>query len=175
MQVQMRIRRFNPEKDSVPWWGDYTIQDVRPNDSVLDVLHRVKWEQDGTLALRRSCAHGVCGSDAMRINGANALACKTLVACLAQKGSNEVKIQIEPILGMRVLKDLIVDMDPFFEHYRSVMPYFVNDSPVPENGRERLQSIEDRAIFDDTTKCILCAACTSSCPSFWANEKYIGP
>jgi succinate dehydrogenase / fumarate reductase iron-sulfur subunit len=175
MQVQLRIRRFNPEKDSVPWWGDYTLQDVRPNDSVLDVLHRVKWEQDGTLSLRRSCAHGVCGSDAMRINGANALACKTLVARLAKEGSNSAKIQIEPILGMRVLKDLIVDMDQFFEHYRSVMPYFVNDSPVPANGRERLQTQEDRARFDDTTKCILCAACTSSCPSFWANEKYIGP
>ena len=151
------------------------MPDVNPNDSVLDVLHRVKWEHDGTLALRRSCAHGVCGSDAMRINGANALACKTLVARLAKEGSSEAKIQVEPILGMRVLKDLIVDMDQFFEHYKSVMPYFVNDEAPPENGRERLQSQADRAVFDDTTKCILCAACTSSCPSFWANERYVGP
>jgi succinate dehydrogenase / fumarate reductase, iron-sulfur subunit len=175
MQVQLRIRRYNPEKDTQPWWGEYSMNDVNANDSVLDVLHRVKWEQDGTLALRRSCAHGVCGSDAMRINGANALACKTLVARLAKEGSSSVNVQIEPILGMKVLKDLIVDMDPFFEHYKSVKPFFINDSKVPENGRERLQSPEDRTRFDDTTKCILCAACTSSCPSFWANEKYIGP
>ena len=175
MQVQLRIRRYNPEKNSKPWWGEYALNNVNPNDSVLDALHKVKWEQDGTLALRRSCAHGVCGSDAMRINGANMLACKTLVGRLAKEGSNAVKIQIEPILGMRVLKDLIVDMEPFFAHYRAVLPYFINDSPLPENGRERLQSPEDRARFDDTTKCILCAACTSSCPSFWANEKYVGP
>ncbi len=175
MQVQLRIRRYNPEKENKSWWGEYTLKDVNPNDSVLDALHKVKWEQDGTLALRRSCAHGVCGSDALRINGANMLACKTLVGRLAKEGSNAVKIQVEPILGLRVKKDLIVDMDPFFEHYRSVMPYFVNDSAVPENGRERLQSPEDRARFDDTTKCILCAACTTSCPSFWANEKYVGP
>jgi succinate dehydrogenase / fumarate reductase iron-sulfur subunit len=175
MQVQLRIRRYNPEKDSQPYWGEYTLKEANASDSVLDALHRVKWEQDGTLALRRSCAHGVCGSDAMRINGANMLACKTLVGRLAKEGSSAVKIQIEPILGLRVLKDLIVDMDPFFEHYRSVLPYFVNNSPPPENGRERLQSPEDRARFDDTTKCILCAACTTSCPSFWANEKYVGP
>ncbi|KAA3654746.1 MAG: succinate dehydrogenase iron-sulfur subunit [Chloroflexi bacterium] len=175
MQVQLRIRRYNPEKENKSWWGEYTLKDVNPNDSVLDALHKVKWEQDGTLALRRSCAHGVCGSDALRINGANMLACKTLVGRLAKEGSNAVKIQVEPILGMRVKKDLIVDMGPFFEHYKSVMPFFVNDTPVPENGRERLQSPEDRARFDDTTKCILCAACTTSCPSFWANEKYVGP
>lgn len=175
MDVQLRIRRFNPEKDEKPWWGDYKLANVNPNDSVLDVLHRVKWEEDGSLALRRSCAHGVCGSDALRINGANALACKTLIARLANEGASSVKIQVEPILGLRVLKDLIVDMEPFMAHYRSVMPFFVNDAPVPENGRERLQSQEDRAKFDDTTKCILCAACTSSCPSFWANEKYVGP
>jgi succinate dehydrogenase / fumarate reductase iron-sulfur subunit len=173
MQVELRIRRFNPEKDTKPWWGNYTLTDVNPNDSVLDLLHRVKWEQDGTLALRRSCAHGVCGSDAMRINGANALACKTLVARVVSGESG--KIQVEPILGLPVLKDLIVDMEPFMEHYRSVKPYFITDTPVPEDGRERLQSIEDRARFDDTTKCILCAACTTSCPSFWANGKYIGP
>lgn len=174
MQVQIRIRRFNPEKDGKPWWGDYTVNDVNPNDSVLDVLHRVKWEQDGTLTLRRSCAHGVCGSDAVRINGANMLACKTLVSRIAKPGSDQAKIQVEPILGLKVIKDLVVDMEPFFDHYRSVMPYFVNDN-IPADGREFLQSPEDRARFDDTTKCILCAACTTSCPSFWANEKYIGP
>lgn len=175
MRVELKIRRFNPEKDSKPWWGTYTLDDVNPNDSILDTLHRVKWEQDGTLSLRRSCAHGVCGSDAMRINGANALACKTLVARVATEGASSTKIQIEPILGLKVIKDLIVDMEPFFDHYKSVMPYFVNDNPVPANGRERLQSQEDRAKFDDTTKCILCAACTTSCPSFWSNERYIGP
>ncbi len=174
LQVHVRIRRFNPEKDGKPWWGEYTLQDVPRNDSVLDVLHQVKWKLDGTLALRRSCAHGVCGSDALRINGANMLACKTLVGRLAD-GKSQVKIQVEPILGLPVLKDLIVDMEPFMEHYRSVMPYFVNDEPPPADGRERLQSIEDRERFDDTTKCILCAACTTSCPSFWADGRYVGP
>jgi succinate dehydrogenase / fumarate reductase iron-sulfur subunit len=175
MQVDLRVRRFNPEQDKKPWWGEYTVDDVIPSESVLDVLHRVKWTIDGTLTLRRSCAHGVCGSDAMRINGANALACKLLVKNLAKEGSDTAKIQVEPLLGLRVLKDLIVDMEPFFEHYRSVMPYYVNDDPLPDNGRERLQSPEDRAKFDDTTKCILCAACTTSCPSFWANGRYVGP
>jgi succinate dehydrogenase / fumarate reductase iron-sulfur subunit len=175
MKVDIKIRRYNPEKDQKPWWGEYSFEDVNPTDSVLDVLHLVKWERDGTLALRRSCAHGVCGSDAMRINGANALACKTLIKRLAKEGSDTVAIQVEPMLGLRVLKDLIVDMEPFFDHYRSVLPYFINDSPVPANGRERLQSPEDRERFDDTTKCILCAACTTSCPSYWANGRYIGP
>lgn len=175
MQVQLRIRRFNPEENRPAWWGEYTLNDVNPSDSVLDLLHRVKWEIDGTLSLRRSCAHGVCGSDAMRINGANALACKMLVARLVKEGSEAAKIQVEPILGLPVLKDLVVDMEPFFEHYRSVKPYFINDSEPPDSGRERLQSVEDRARFDDTTKCILCAACTTSCPTFWANGQYVGP
>jgi len=104
----------------------------------------------------------------MRINGMNRLACKTLIQDLGTK-----KITVEPILGLSVLKDMIVDMDPFFDHYKSVMPYFVNDEPPP--ARERLQSPEERARFDDTTKCILCGACTTSCPSFWANEQYVGP
>lgn len=175
MQVELRIRRFNPEKDKKSWRGEYSIQEVDASESVLDLLHRVKWTIDGTLALRRSCAHGVCGSDAMRINGVNALACKILVGRLAKEGSNKAKIQVEPILGLPVLKDLIVDMEPFFSHYRSVMPFFVNDDQGPVNGLERLQSPEDRAKFDDTTKCILCAACTTSCPSFWANDRYVGP
>jgi succinate dehydrogenase / fumarate reductase iron-sulfur subunit len=175
MQVDLRIRRFNPEQDSKSWWGEYSLPEVNSSDSVLDVLHQVKWTIDGSLTLRRSCGHGVCGSDAVRINGANALACKTLVGRLAKEGSDRVKIQVEPILGLPVIKDLVVDMEPFFEHYYSVKPYFVNDRPTPAGGRERLQSAADRARFDDTTKCILCAACTTSCPSFWANERYVGP
>ena len=175
MRVDLRIRRFNPEQGNKSWWGEYSIDEVNASDSVLDVLHRVKWTIDGTLTLRRSCAHGVCGSDAMRINGANALACKVLVGRLVKENSDSAKIQVEPILGLPVVKDLVVDMEPFFDHYRSVKPYFVNDSVAPENGRERLQSTADRARFDDTTKCILCAACTTSCPSFWANDRYVGP
>ena len=175
MQVELRIRRYNPESKKKSWWGEYALSDVDPSDSVLDLLHQIKWTVDGSLSLRRSCAHGVCGSDAMRINGINALACKVLVGRLAEEDSDAVKIQIEPILGLTVLKDLIVDMEPFFEHSKSVMPFFVNNSPFPDSGRERLQSPEDRARFDDTTKCILCAACTTSCPSFWANNKYVGP
>ena len=132
------------------------------------MLHRIKWEQDGTLSLRRSCAHGVCGSDAMRINGVNRLACKILIRDVGER------VQIEPILGLPVVKDLIVDMEPFFDHYKQVMPYFVNDDPVPADGRERLQTQADRELFDDTTKCILCACCTTACPSFWANGHYVG-
>ena len=171
MEVTFRIRRYNPEipgKDK-PHWQEFTLKDVEPTDRVLEMLHRIKWEQDGTLAFRRSCAHGICGSDAMRINGRNRLACKVLVK---EVGS---RIQVEPILGLPVIKDLIVDMEPFFAHYRQVMPFFVNNSPLPADGRERLQSPEDREKFDDTTKCILCACCTTSCPSFWANGNYVGP
>ncbi len=171
MDVTIRIKRQNPEvpgRDK-PYWQEFRLKDVEPVDRLLEMLHRVKWEQDGTLSLRRSCAHGVCGSDAMRINGVNALACKVLMKDVGQY------VTVEPILGLPVIKDLIVDMEPFFEHYRSVMPYFVNNDPVPADGRERLQSQEDREKFDDTTKCILCAACTTSCPSYWANGKYVGP
>lgn len=172
MQVTFRIRRYNPEipgKDK-PYWQEFTLDNVDETDRVLELLHRIKWEQDGTLTLRRSCAHGVCGSDAMRINGVNRLACKVLVGTV-----KTAKIQVEPILGLPVEKDLLVDMEPFFAHYRSVMPFFVNDEPLPADGRERLQTQEDRERFDDTTKCILCASCTTSCPSFWANGQYVGP
>ena len=173
MQVTLRIRRFNPEHDNKPYWGEYTLDNVEPNERVLDLLHRVKWEQDGTLSFRRSCGHGICGSDGMRINGVNRLACKVLVGSLG--ADDHLKIQVEPLLGLKVIKDLVVDMEPFFEHYREVMPYFVNDSPLPADGRERLQSEAERARYDDTTKCILCACCTTSCPSFWANGRYVGP
>ena len=166
MQVKLKIRRFNPETDKKRWWGHYQAE-VEPTDRVLDALHYVKWHVDGTLAFRRSCAHGVCGSDAMLINGRNQLACKVLIK---EVGSN---ITIEPLLGLPVIKDLVVDMEPFFEQYRAVKPYLVNDDPPP--ATERPQSIEERERFDDTTKCILCAACTTSCPSFWTRSDYLGP
>lgn len=171
MDVTLRIKRQNPEipgKEKAHW-EEFLLKDVEPTDRLLEMLHRIKWEQDGTLTLRRSCAHGVCGSDAMRINGVNALACKVLMQDVGEH------VTVEPILGLPVVKDLVVDMEPFFEHYRAVMPFFINDDPVPANGRERFQTQEDREKFDDTTKCILCAACTTSCPSFWANGKYVGP
>ncbi len=168
MRVHLKIRRYNPETDSKPHWSEFDVE-AEPTDRVLDALHQVKWFHDGSLTLRRSCAHGICGSDAMRINGVNRLACKVLIRDVGRN------IQVEPLLGLKVIKDLVVDMEPFFEHYRSVTPYLVNDDPVPANGRERLQSPEERARFDDTTQCILCAACTTSCPSFWANGRYVGP
>jgi succinate dehydrogenase / fumarate reductase iron-sulfur subunit len=167
MQVTLRVFRFNPETDKKPSYESYTL-DAQPTDRVLDLLEYVKSYHDGTLSFRRSCAHGICGSDAVRINGHNRLACKVLVRDLKSK-----KITVEPILGMQVIKDLIVDMEPFFEHYRSVMPYLVNDEPPP--SRERIQSEEQHTRFDDTTKCILCACCTTSCPSFWSGDKYVGP
>jgi succinate dehydrogenase / fumarate reductase iron-sulfur subunit len=168
MQVTLKIFRYNPEKDKRGHYETYKIE-ADENERVLDLMELVKGHYDGTLSFRRSCAHGVCGSDAMRINGANRLACKILVRDLGDK------ITIEPLLGLKVIKDLIVDMEAFFDNYKRVLPYFINDSPLPADGKERLQSPEQRARFDETTKCILCAACTSSCPSFWAEDDYLGP
>ncbi len=169
MQIKLKVFRYLPHTEKKPHYDIYDM-DVDPNERVLDVLEQVRADADPSLGYRRSCAHGVCGSDAMRINGRNMLACKVLV-----KDLNSTHITVEPLLGLKVLKDLIVDMEPFFEHYRSVMPYFVNDDPLPADGKERLQSPEQRERFDDTTKCILCAACTASCPSFWVNGQYVGP
>lgn len=166
MRVRVKIRRFNPEKDRKPYWASYTV-DVEPTDRVLDLLVQIKSYQDGSLTFRRSCAHGVCGSDALLINGRNRLACKELVQDV---GKN---IEIEPLRGLPVIKDLVVDMAPFFRQYRSILPFLINDEPAPDT--ERLQSPEARARFDDTTKCILCAACTTSCPSFWSNAGFVGP
>ncbi|HET7101911.1 MAG TPA: succinate dehydrogenase iron-sulfur subunit, partial [Terriglobia bacterium] len=166
MQVNLKIRRFNPEKDQEPWWGEYKFE-AEPTDRLLDALNHVKWYLDGTLTYRRSCAHGVCGSDAMLINGHNGLACKMLLKNLGSK------ITVEPMRGFRVIKDLLVDMELFFDKYKKIKPYLINQSPEPD--RERLQSVEDREKFDDTTKCILCGACTTACPSFWANPDYVGP
>ena len=165
--VTFRIRRYLPDLDDEPHWEDYVVS-VYPTDRVLDALMKIKGEQDGTLTFRRSCGHGVCGSDAMMINGSNRLACKTLIKDL---GSGDVTV--EAIKGLPLEKDLVVDMEPFFEAYRAVKPYLITDGEEP--NRERLQSVEERQAFDDTTKCILCAACTTSCPIFWTDEQYFGP
>jgi succinate dehydrogenase / fumarate reductase, iron-sulfur subunit len=166
VEVSLRIKRFNPEVDRRPHWETYRV-DVDESDRVLDALHQVKWHHDGTLSFRRSCAHGVCGSDAMVINGENRLACVLLVKDVGPE------ITVEAIRGLPVVKDLVVDMEPFFEGYKSVLPALVaHDDPGP---RERRQTPEQRARFDDTTKCILCAACTTSCPVYWANGSYVGP
>jgi len=162
-----KIQRFIPERDKRPRYQEYQV-DLEATDRVLDGLNEIKWRQDGTLTYRRSCAHGVCGSDAMRINGRNRLACKLLIKDLP------AHITVEPMLGFTIIKDLVVDLEPFFEKYRSIAPYLINDDAPPAES-ERLQSPEDRERYDDGTKCILCAACTTSCPPFWANKEFVGP
>jgi len=166
MQSTLRILRYDPEADLKPHWEEYQVE-VGSTDRLLDALQQVKWYQDGSLSFRCSCAHGICGSDAMTINDANHLACKVLMKDLG------AKVKVEPLRGFPVVKDLVVDMEPFFAKYRSVKPYFINDDPAPP--AERPQSPAQRLRFDDTTKCILCGACTGSCPSFWADPDYIGP
>ncbi len=168
IEVKLRILRYNPESDEDAHFEDYTVE-AEPMDRLLDCLHKVKWYRDGSLALRRSCAHGICGSDAMVINGVNRLACKVLVKDLDQP------IVVEPIRGLPVIKDLVVDMEPFFAGYRAVKPWLITDEHEHEPPRERIQSPDERERYDDTTKCILCAACTTSCPIFWADEAYVGP
>lgn len=167
MQIQLKVFRYQPEKSDKPYYDTFEVK-AEPTDRVLDLLEYVRGDIDGTLSFRRSCAHGVCGSDAMRINGRNKLACKVLVKDL---DTNE--ITVEPILGLKVQRDLIVDMTPFFDQYKAILPYLINDEPEPE--KERMQTQEERLLIEDTTKCILCAACTTSCPSYWANNKYLGP
>jgi len=166
VQVTLRIKRYNPDNDIKPGFKEYVVE-AEPTDRVLDALNQVKWHLDGSLTYRRSCAHGICGSDAMRINGRNRLACKVLMGELGKK------ITIEPLIGFGVVKDLVVDMDQFFDAYKSVKPYLIaGDAP---SAGERLQSPHERERFEDTTKCILCAACTTACPITWTNEEFVGP
>ena len=165
--MHFRIYRYDPDKDAKPYMQDLTVTLQDTDKMLLDALQRIKADVDDSLALRRSCREGVCGSDAMNINGKNGLACVTKLADLREP------VELKPLPGLPVIRDLIVDMEPFFEGYRSVLPYLVNDEGEPVT--ERLQSPEERARFDETTKCILCAACTTSCPVFWGDEHYVGP
>src|SRR5579884_2380892 len=174
LTITVQVRRYNPDTDESRW-DEFEVQAL-PTWRILDALHAIKWEQDGSLTFRRSCAHGVCGSDAMRINGRNRLACKSLVKDLMtidKKTGRAKPITVEPIQGLPVIKDLVVDMEPFLQAYRDVKPFLIAHGNSPT--RERLQSQQDRERFDDTTKCILCAACTTSCPVFWTDGQYFGP
>lgn len=170
MKIILKILRFNFEIDEKPQYQSYTVE-VEPTDRLLDALMHIKRFQDGTLAFRKSCAHGVCGSDAMRINGKDALACKTLVQDVVE--TEGATVVIEPLRYFPVQRDLIVDQATFFEKYKSIKPYLINDEPVLE--KERLQSQEERMVFDDTTNCILCSACFSACPVLEENPDFLGP
>ena len=165
--MRFSISRYHPDRDDAPYPKDYDI-DILPGDRMLlDVLLRLK-EQDPSLSMRKSCREGVCGSDAMNINGRNGLACITRVRDL------KAPVVLRPLPGFPIVRDLVVDMTQFFKQYHSVRPYLVNDDPPPE--KERLQSPEERAQLDGAYECILCACCSSQCPSFWWNpDKFVGP
>jgi succinate dehydrogenase / fumarate reductase iron-sulfur subunit len=167
MECQFKIFRFDPDRDKKPTYRTYTIK-ADPTDKILDCLNRIRWEHDPTLAYRMSCAHGVCGSDGMRINGVCALACQRLV-----KDYEGSVFTIDPLPVFRVVKDLIVDFDPFFAKYRAIKPHLINPTPPPE--KERHQSRRDRKAFDDAVRCILCGLCTAACPISSENENYLGP
>lgn len=165
--MKFSIYRFDPDKDKKPYMQDYEVELQEGDQMLLDALIRIK-AQDDTLSLRKSCREGVCGSDAMNINGKNGLACVTKLQDLEQP------VVLRPMPGLPVIRDLVVDMTQFFEHYNSVKPYLVNNDPPPET--ERLQSPEDRAKLDGLYECIMCGACTTACPSFWWNpDKFVGP
>ena len=169
MQAIFRILRYNPEKDNEPHFQDYRIE-ANPTMTVLDALHQIKWNIDGTLSFRRSCAHGICGSDGMKINGKNGLACATLLKELNMKKP----ITVEPLPSMPIVKDLIIDMSDFYKKSETIKPYLINTTPAPPDS-ERLQSNEDAEMLFESAKCIMCACCTTSCPSTWSNENYLGP
>lgn len=171
MRIYLQIQRFNPEKDKKPAFRKYAVE-VEPTDRLLDALIQIKSQQDPSLAFRKSCAHGVCGSDAMVINGKERLACKTLIKDVAEQ--EEAIVRVEPLRNLQVQRDLMVDQAPFLQNYRKVKPYQINPEPVQE--KERIQTPEERELFDDATKCILCAACFSACPvKQKSNPAFLGP
>lgn len=168
--LQVSIYRYNPDTDAEPYMKDYQIDTGGKDLMVLDVLNLVK-EKDDSIAYRRSCREGVCGSDGMNINGKNGLACITPIS---QATQGKGKLVLRPLPGLPVIRDLVVDMSQFYAQYEKIKPYLVNNTPVPPI--ERLQSPEDRDKLDGLYECILCACCSTSCPSFWWNpDRFIGP
>ena len=168
--MHVSVYRYNPDQDEVPKMVSYEVELPEDRDIfVLDLLHMIK-DQDTTLSYRRSCREGVCGSDGINMNGKNGLACVTPVSQVARRG----KLVLRPLPGLPVVRDLVVDMAQFYEQYSKVKPYLISKEPPPE--KERLQSPEDREKLDGLYECILCACCSTSCPSFWWNpDKFIGP
>jgi succinate dehydrogenase / fumarate reductase iron-sulfur subunit len=168
--MQVSVYRYDPAKDQEPWMQDFDVEIPDGKDIfVLDVLALVK-EQDPTISYRRSCREGVCGSDGVNMNGKNGLACVTAISEVVKGG----KLSIRPLPGLPVIRDLIVDMEQFYDNYEKIKPYLINDEAPPST--ERLQSPEERDELDGLYECILCACCSSSCPSFWWNpDKFIGP
>jgi succinate dehydrogenase / fumarate reductase iron-sulfur subunit len=170
MQITIKIQRYNPDIDDAPHYQEYSVE-IDPNARLLDALMDIKRFQDGSLGFRKSCAHGVCGSDAMRINGQDGLACKTLVKDVVENDGDTVVV--EPLRYLPVQRDLIVDQSEFFAKYKAIKPYLINDEEVAE--KERIQSPEERLVFDDSTNCILCASCYSACPVPEEHPSFIGP
>jgi succinate dehydrogenase / fumarate reductase iron-sulfur subunit len=170
MRVILRIKRYNPEVDEATRFQDFKV-DVRPTDRLLDALMFIKRNVDGTLSFRKSCAHGICGSDAMTINGTERLACKTLIRDVAD--AENAVVTIEPLKSLPVQRDLMVDYEQFFKYYRVVKPFLIPVRQVEE--REHIQTPEERKKFDDPTKCILCASCQSACPVVREGTAFIGP
>lgn len=170
MNIVLRISRYNPQKDDAPRLQDFSVT-AEPTDRLLDALMYIKRNVDGTLSFRKSCAHGVCGSDAMTINGVERLACKTLVQDVAQEDG--AVVTVEPLRSLPVQRDLMVDYTRFFEAYRVVKPFLF---PVEQAEQgEYVQSPADRKKFDDPTKCILCASCQSACPVIAEGIPFVGP
>lgn len=167
MKMQLKISRFNPVVDEKPYFQDFVV-DAEPGEKILDCLNRIKWEQDGSLSFRLSCAHGVCGSCAMKINGKCALACQKLV-----KDYGNEEVVIEPLPSFTVLKDLIVDVDKFLSRVEFIRPFLISHQAPPD--KERPQSVEDRKKIDEVIRCILCSCCTASCPVTLENDDYLGP
>jgi succinate dehydrogenase / fumarate reductase iron-sulfur subunit len=168
--LQVSLYRYNPETDDAPYMQDFSVDTEGRDLMVLDVLELIKAEHDGSVTYRRSCREGVCGSDGLNINGKNGLAC---ISPLSESVKNN-KLVIRPLPGLPVIRDLVVDMSLFYAQYEKVQPYLQNATPAP--AIERLQSPEERAQLDGLYECILCACCSTSCPSFWWNpDRFIGP
>ena len=168
--LQVSVYRFNPETDVAPQMQEYQVETGGKDLMVLDVLEMIKAEHDASVTYRRSCREGVCGSDGLNINGKNGLACITPLSDAVKKN----KLVIRPLPGLPVVRDLVVDMSLFYAQYEKIEPYLQNNSPAP--AIERLQTPEDRAKLDGLYECILCACCSTSCPSFWWNpDRFVGP